>query len=311
MPNPNIQTAYSGEVLDKILVKVSTGNQLFQQGLIHLEAGINDKLTIPRMQLTKMLQKRKEMPTSSNSKGEFKITERQLVPHDAMVYTEFNPNAFRHFWKKWQPSGELVFGELPTEVQETFIEALISEVGTELEYHFIQGSFGDGEEQYFDGLLTRIKADPAVVKAKSESVSILDRLKAVWAATSSKVRSNPNFTFLMSSNDFDTYDNELTALHHKGADPTGVNKAAFKGHRIVALDQWPSDVIVGTICSTEAAKTNLFAGTSLAEDFNCVQVDKVTNAGELYFFKMLFKADTQIAWGELVTLLDKTSPEAA
>jgi len=26
--------------------------------------------------------------------------------------------------------------------------------------------------------------------------------------------------------------------------------------------------------------------------------------GELYFIKMLMKADTQIAWGELVTLLD-------
>lgn len=307
MPNPNIQTAYAGEVLDKILVEVSTGNQLFQQGLVHLVAGISDKLTIPRMQLTKMLQKRKEMPNSANSKGEFKITERQLAPKDAMVYTEFNPNAFKSFWKKWQPTGELVFSELPTEVQETFIKALVSQVGTELEYHIIQGKYGEGEGQYFDGLLTRIKADSAVVKAECESTSIVDRLKAVWAATPSKVRMDPNFTFLMSANDFDTYDNELTALLHKGADPTGVNKAAFKGHRIVALEQWPSNVIVGTICSTDIMKTNLFVGTSLAEDFNCVQVDKVTNAGELYFFKMLLKADTQIAWGELVTLLDSSS----
>ena len=27
-------------------------------------------------------------------------------------------------------------------------------------------------------------------------------------------------------------------------------------------------------------------------------------SGELYFIKMLMKADTQIAWGQLVTLLD-------
>lgn len=35
-----------------------------------------------------------------------------------------------------------------------------------------------------------------------------------------------------------------------------------------------------------------------------IQIDKLTNAGEKYFFKMLMKADTNIAWGEDVILLD-------
>lgn len=34
MANPNIQTAYGGEVLDQILVMAATGNQLFEKGLI-------------------------------------------------------------------------------------------------------------------------------------------------------------------------------------------------------------------------------------------------------------------------------------
>ena len=117
MANPNIQTAYGGEVLDQILVMAATGNQLFEKGLIHMETSIGDKFYIPRLQLSKLLQKRVEMPKSENSKGEFKIDERLLKPEDIMVYTEFNPRSFEKFWKKWQPTGNLVFRELPSNVQ--------------------------------------------------------------------------------------------------------------------------------------------------------------------------------------------------
>ena len=111
----------------------------------------------------------------------------------------------------------------------------------------------------------------------------------------------------MSSADFDKYDNELTDLHHKGADPTETNVARFKGKRIAALNDWPDGVIAGTICSLDTG-SNLYAGCNLANDYECLQVDKVQASGELYFIKMLMKADTQIAWGQLVTLLDTRTP---
>ena len=117
MANPNIQTAHSGEVLDQILVKAATGNQLFEKGLIHMETSIGDKFYIPRLQLSKLLQKRVEMPKSENSKGDFKIDERLLKPEDVMVYTEFNPRSFEKFWREWQPTGNLVFRGLPGTVR--------------------------------------------------------------------------------------------------------------------------------------------------------------------------------------------------
>ena len=156
MANPNIQTAYPGEVLDQILVKAATGNQLFEKGLIHLETNIGDKFYIPRMQLSKLLQKRVEMPKSENSKGEFKIDERVLDPKDIMVYIEFNPRSFEKFWRKYQPTGNLVFSELPANVQVVMLNEVLKQVGSELGYHFVQGESGEGEEQFFDGILTRI-----------------------------------------------------------------------------------------------------------------------------------------------------------
>lgn len=303
MPNPNIQTAYAGEVLDHMLVRVATGNELFNKGLIHMETSIGDKFYIPRLQLSKLLQKRVSMPKSEHSKGEFKIDERMLKPQDVMVYTEFNPRSFERIWKKWQPSGALVFRELSAEVQIALLNEVLKQAGTELGYHLINGRSGEGDEEFFDGVLTRIEADPDIVRTSCDSGSQLARLRAVWKATADKVRNHENFMFLMSASDFDAYDDELTDLHHKGTDPTATNKASFKNKRIAALTDWPDGVIVGTLCSTDT-DSNLFAGCNLADDYECLQVDKVQNSGELYFIKMLLTADTQIAWGELVTLLD-------
>ena len=308
MANPNIQTAYTGEVLDQILVKVATGNQLFEKGLIHMETNIGDKFYIPRLQLTDLLQKRVEMPTSENSNGKFDIDERILKPEDIMVYTEFNPRSFEKFWRKWQPVGNLVFRTLPANMQVVLLNEVFRRLGKELGYHFIQGKAGDGKNQFFNGILTRMLADPDVVRATCAETSQTARLRAVWEKTSVEVRNQTNFTFLMSSADFDEYDNELTDLHHKGADPTTTNIARFKGKNIAALNDWPSGVIAGTPCSL-GTDSNLYAGCNLADDYDCLQVEKVQASGELYFIKMLMKADTQIAWGEMVTLLDTRTNE--
>ena len=61
-----INSNYDGEVLEKILTKASTGNELVQKGLIHIEPNITKKFSIPRIKTGKMLQKRKEQPKQSD-----------------------------------------------------------------------------------------------------------------------------------------------------------------------------------------------------------------------------------------------------
>ena len=304
MPNPTINTRYAGEVYEKILAKAATGNELFQRGLIHVFTNVQDKLAIPRMQLSKILQKRKEMPTSSDAKGNITVDERVLEPHDAMVYLEFNPRAFEHFWRKWQPTGELVFEELPANVQSQLLGMIVSQLGEELGVEFITGEYGENEGQYFNGILTRVAAASGAVRVVCTSMSQKARLRAVWKATDPKIRERAEFTFLMSQSDWDEYDDELTDLHHKGADPTEQNIKRFKGHRMEPLIGMPDGVILATLCSLDPNKTNIFAAVNLVNDFNAIQIGKVTPMGEKYFCKMLLKADTQVAWDELCTLLD-------
>ncbi len=60
-----------------------------------------------------------------------------------------------------------------------------------------------------------------------------------------------------------------------------------------------------TLCSPDAGET--LAAVNLQDDEDVIQIDKISNASELYFFKMLMKADTNIAFGEEVVVLDKRS----
>lgn len=298
-------TNYNGEVLEKILTLATTGNDLVEKGLIMVIPGVEKKISLPRIKTGRMLRKRKENPTLEDSKGNFNYSEKSLDPEDFMAFTTFNPRAFEHIWRKWQPKGNLVFSELPPEAQNTLLDELSKSVKFELGWHYINGEFGDDDDHLFDGILTQAARDTevVVVSAPSDTSSMLAKLKAVRAAVPKALRENPNLRILMSIDDFDKYDNELTEREYKNASETDLNKKRYKGITIETLNSWPDDLIVATICSP-SADGNLFAGVNLQDDEEVIQIDKWMNSSELYFFKLLMKADTNIAFGEEFVVLD-------
>lgn len=303
-------TNYAGEVLEMLLTRAATSNELVEKGLIHMEPGVEKAYFLPRMKTGKMLQKRKEMPTSQDSKGDFTYDERALTPVDFMAYTEFNPRSFENIWRKWQPKGNLVFSELPAEGQNALLREMSKQVKFELGFHFINGVLGDDDDHLFNGIVTRMLSDKDVIYVVSGETSMLKKLKAVKDSIPTTMRSNPGLRILMSVTDFDQYDEELTQQPNKGANYTDMNVERYKGIRIVPLSSWPEGLVVATVCGMDY-DTNLWAAVNLVDDMDVIQIDKVTNAGEKYFFKMLMKADTNIAWGEEVVLLDSREVEDA
>lgn len=301
-----INSNYDGEVLEKILTKASTGNEFVQKGLIHIEPNVTKKFSIPRMKTGKMLRKRKEQPKQSDAKGTFSYDEKALIPQEFMVFTTFNPRTFEKIWRPFQPKGNLVFSELPPEGQNLLLSEMAKVVNFELGFHFINGIFVDDlddDDHLFNGVLTRIFSDPDVIRVKTAETSMIKRMMAVRQATPEVLRNNPSFKYVMSVNDADTYDNELTAQTAKGANWTDQNAQRFKNTTIVPLAQWPDGVIMGTIATMDI-DTNLWGCVNLMDDMEVIQIDKLENAGELYFFKMLMMADTNTAFGEEVVLLD-------
>ena len=304
----NITSAYAGEVLEKLLVRATTGNELVERGLMRLQPGIKDKFYLPRLRTGKMLQKRKEQPEDGDSKGNFTIDERLLQPVEFMAFTTFNPRAFENFWRPWQPKGELVFTELPPEAQNALLAELAKAVDFELGGHFINGEAGDDDDHLFNGVLTRIVADTDVLKATESSTSQIARLKALVKKMPKTLRANPKLRILMSVTDADQYDDELSAQPNKGANITDLNAMRFKGIKIEPLAQWPDDVIVATYCGMDI-DTNLWGGVSSVNDYDAIKIAPLTNAGERYFFKMLMKADTNTVWGQDVVLPDNREEE--
>lgn len=53
-------------------------------------------------------------------------------------------------------------------------------------------------------------------------------------------------------------------------------------------------LIIGTV-ATPTEQSNFWGAVNLQNDFDVIQIDKLTNAGERYFFKMLMTADTNTA----------------
>lgn len=298
-------TNYNGEVLEQLLTVATTSNEIVEKGLIHVIPGISKKVSIPRLHAGKMLQKHKEDPKVDDSKGDFSYSERELNPMNFMAFTVFNPRTFESIWRPWQPQGDLVFSELPPSAQNALLDALSKQVQFELGAHYINGEYGDDDDHLFDGILTKAAKANDTVVVESDAASMVGRLKAVRAKIPVAIVENPNLRFLMSTTDFNRYDDELTDREYKNRDETTRNIKMYKDIKIETLAAWPDDLIVATLCSPDAMTSNLFAAVNLQDDEHVIKIGKVSEMSELYFFKMLMKADTNIAFGEEFIVLDK------
>ena len=298
-------SAYSGEVLEQLLVRATTTNELVERGLIRLVPNVTKKYTLPRLKTGEMLQKHKEQPTDEDGKGSFTYDEKYLEPKEFMAFTTFNPRAFENIWRPFQPKGELVFAELPQNVQNIMLAEMAAAVNFELGFHFINGEYGDGDNQLFNGILHSILADADINEIDNPVAltndNIIAKMNLTRLALPKKYRSKAKM--LMSQEDYEKYDAAMTALSVKGPDWTTMTAKTFKGTAIEVLTDWPENVIVCTITGN-GMETNLWAGVNLVNDFDTIKIDKLTNAGERYFFKMQMKADTEIAWGEQVSIYD-------
>ena len=154
-------TNYGGEVLETALTLAATKNELVGRGLIMVIPGVSKAMTIPRFRGKKMLQKRKEDPQKSDSKGDVEYSEKKLAPKDMMAFATFNPRAFEYIWRQYQPKGDLVFTQLPPNVQQILLGEILKQVEQELGYQYICGTYEEGndDEMLMDGILTQAAKD--------------------------------------------------------------------------------------------------------------------------------------------------------
>lgn len=313
MPNINVTTGYSGEVLDNILTKVALGNEIVEKGIMHVQQGVTKKFHIPRMGVSgKFLQKRKARIATdgTDSKGDVNYDERTLEPQDMMVYTEFNPATFEHVWRQYQPTGNMVFEQLPPSVQNKMLELILKKTANEMGDYYINGIKGPGDYEFFNGLVARIMSDADTTHVTSKATTWVNRFADVYKAIPEEMVDDPNLVFVMNTADYIDYDLELKAQYGKNIDPTGAREQAYNGVRIVRLAKWPKGLLMATLGSFDE-DSNLWACVHLSSDENAVLIDRVNNASEFQFVKLLLTADVNTAFGEFCVMLDNRTADAA
>ncbi|MEM6734484.1 MAG: hypothetical protein AAF620_00300 [Bacteroidota bacterium] len=317
-----ITSTYSGEVLEAFITKAFTGNDTVDKGLLMVRSGIQKEYTIPRMTLSEIVQDRIATPeTPVNSQGIFTLDEKKLEPQDFMVYTEFNPRDLEQFWRFAQPKGNLVFRELDPTVQVTMVSEIFKRLNLYLGTAIWHGKKttsgtmttggaaggiepGSGNLNKFDGLLFKMlysvingsTGDQVILSGNSRlntGAAIITALNDLFNAIPKSIRGAKDLKIVMDWATWDLYDQHLIEQQFKNADYTGTNRDSFRGIRIVKVNGFPVETLLSGRFSP-SMQSNLWMGVDVVNDDEVLQVDKLQNNSELYFFKMLMKADTEI-----------------
>lgn len=298
---------FAGQALDMLLTRIISRNETFEGGHVHITQ-VEDKLIIPRLAMTDIVKNRAATPTSGDS-GTPTITQRTLTPLDYMVYLEFNPRDFEHHWFENQMNDELVFRELPLDIQLQFLSELLKEHDKFLGKAIWQGkntpTAAAAPFDKFDGFVQILDADANTLKVGTPvtltAANIIAKLKAVYDLTPVDVRNDSDFKMFISPATHELYGDALVALTNKSIAPENGLPTIYRGKKLVPLVGMADNTIVAGIANSGMG-SNFWVGVGRGDNENTVLVDRLQNNSELFFMKMLLKVGTQVGFTEETVL---------
>ena len=299
-------SGYSGEALDMIALRMSSENEWFDAGLIYIQEMVSDTLYLPRLQVNNIIQDRAAIPTSQ---GNMIYDEQSIPMEDAMVYLEFNPRNFEHIWRPFQPNGELLFRELPPEVQNALLTEVTNKVGEWMSFNIPQGDkAGAAPNNKFDGLLTKMLADATIVDVNAPVAltvaNVKDAFRNTYKALPAKVQMAPNLKFICSHTTKLLLRDADQDQQFKGPNfPQAIGGDSVYGAPVVGLPSMRDNTIIATHCdSTINSNLKMGVDNTTSTVRNTFQVEKLQNNAELHFVKQLLKMNVGYTWGEEIAL---------
>lgn len=296
-------TTYAGEAAAQFAVKAVVGNEIVQGGHVYVRDGIRKSLTMPRMVVGNVIQDRK--PTPDTSVGTMTVDGRTLVPADYTIYAEFNPRDFEQHWYATLLNPTLIDRHLPPTLESVVIQEVLKRHNEYLGLAILQGNTTSLTNlKYFNGIITRAKADVLVPKVPSPVAltitNIGDALQSTLNAVARAVLYNPGLKFFVSYKTAQIWEQYQRTVLYKGVDMTAAGIMRFAGRTIVPLNGMPDDCIFLAIGKADAS-SNLWVGMNSTDD-NTLQLQRLQNNSEMYFVKMLMKVDTNYGFSEETAL---------
>tara|TARA_R110002096_G_scaffold217142_4_gene405179 strand:+ start:10618 stop:11544 length:927 start_codon:yes stop_codon:yes gene_type:complete len=296
MASVNVTSGYNGEVSDVLLSLTKLGNQAVEKGSVYVQAGIQDKLTLPRFNSSAdQLQARQEDPNIPSDS--FTYDERTLEPLDAMFFDTVNPRNFEDVWRPFQPVGPLVDRIDNPQLQAAIMDETMKTIGAQLGKIIWQGdTAGATAISFFDGFLKILAADGAIAPTPAGVITvgnIISILSATVEAIPDTLYDDPNMIIHMSTADARLYEAASRALDFKGAALGDKGEMRFGGFEIRTFSGMSKNFIV-VAKATAGKDSNLWAGVDVAGDESNVKIARYRPESEKFIVKALMKYAVQV-----------------
>jgi hypothetical protein len=296
-------TTYAGEAAGQFIRKAITQAVTVDGGHVYVKDGIKKKFTIPRwdMDYEDLIQDRAATPTS---KGEMDVDAKTLEPADYMIYMEFNPRDFEDHWYATQLPDALIDARLPVTV-----ESVVTQGVMERHAKWFNKMLWNGDTslttiyKYWNGFIKNALGDATVIDVSGattlSAANIVAEIEKGYVLIPDALKYDTSMKIFMSYASFDFYQTAINAQTYKGNDFTTLGPSTYKGLQIVKIPDFPNNVYV-IAKGNSTMESNLWVGMNSTQDAQ-IELAKLQNNSELYFIKVLCKADVQIGWGaELV-----------
>lgn len=296
-------TTYAGEVAQQFIVKAITGADTINGGHVYVKDGIKKKFTIPRWDAdySTLIQDRAATPTSQ---GSMDVDGVVIEPQDYMIYMEFNPRDFEDHWYATQLNETLIDRALPVSAESVVVQGVMAR---HAKYFNKLMWIGDTSltsiYKYFDGFVKLAKAQSTtagtnVSGTTLDASNIQAQLLLCYNKIPVELRYDPSMKFFCSYATYDLYAASQVAQTYKGIDVTQEGAATFKGRKLVKIADFPDDTVV-VAKGTAGMDSNLWVGMNSMSDEGLL-LSRLQANSEMFFVKMLMKADVAIGWGSEV-----------
>jgi hypothetical protein len=301
-----VTSGYNGEVADVIMTALKTGNEAVEKGSVYVEAGVQERLAIPRFTTADdVLAAAVADPVTAADA--FSWTERSIVPASMMFFDKVNPRNFESVWRPFQPQGPLVDRVDNPKIVAALTEEATKSVGKQLGKLVWQGdTAGAAPLAFFDGFIKIIDASTAIHVTPAGVISaanVISVLEACEAAIPAAIWGDTDVVFHMNTTDYRLYLQAARALDFKGPNIGDANLQRFAGREIRFYEGLPKDRIV--VCKATSGKdSNLWAGVDVSGDEENVKIQRFRPESENFIVKILFKYGVQIAVPEEIVFYE-------
>lgn len=316
-------TTYAGEAASIMVLLAVEDLDSINKGCLMVKDDIKKQYTLPRLDIQNFIQARAATPVSS---GIVNIDGKLLVPADYMVYIEFNPRDFEAHWFAPQLQDRLLDRQLPQTAESFLIYQLLRKVNEFNENQLWRGRTayapanggldpttknapaGDSKYQYHNGLIYKLLNDAGTIQIGSPATLTSGNIVAAMFSVMNSIpialvdkKGADGVKFIMSKSTKRIYDNALTANTYKDTQTTDSTKEAFQGYEIKVLAGCSDNTIIAALALPNPDSA-FWLGLNSTQDEQTVDLKQVQANSELWFVKMLMKADVQFAWSQQVVL---------